>query len=71
MDPVTTILGGVLIAVTSGTIGKYIGGNNKISESHCDEKRRSCQDLLISKIDNIGKKVDELTKVVNNKLLGS
>ncbi|MBU2249296.1 MAG: hypothetical protein KKD77_21290 [Gammaproteobacteria bacterium] len=70
MDPVTVVLGGVVIAVASGTIGKYIGGNGKISEKHCDEKRASCQGLIVTKIDNLTKVVDELKKAVNNKLLG-
>jgi len=70
MEPITVVLGGVVIAVTSGAIGKYIGGNGKMSEKHCDEKRTFCQGLIVTKIDNLTKVVDELKKAVNNKLLG-
>ena len=70
MDYTTVILGGLVISVTSGTIGKYLGNNNKVTESHCSEKRNSCQKLIIEKIDNLSKKVDDLASLVNSKLLG-
>jgi len=70
MDPVTTVLGGVLVAVVSGAIGKTLGSNGKMSENHCEEKRQSCQTIVITKIDNVARKVDDLTSIVNNKLLG-
>ena len=69
-DPVTIVLGGICVAVTSGAVGKYIGGNGKVTEEHCDEKRSSCQKLLLEKIGNVEGKVDALTKAVNNKILG-
>ena len=69
-DPMTTILGGALIASVAGAIGKYIGDNGKVSEDHCNEKRKSCQKLLLEKVSNIDEKVDTLTKAVNNKLFG-
>ena len=69
-EPITTILGGVCVAVISGTIGKYIGSKDKVSETHCGEKQRACQNLMLEKLDNLGTKVDSLTKAVNNKLLG-
>ena len=70
MEPLTTIFGGVIVAITSGVLGKHIGGNGKVGEDHCDEKRSSCQTLLIEKIENVGEKVDKLAKIVNNKILG-
>lgn len=70
MEPLTSILGGALIATVAGSIGKFIGGNGKMSETHCDEKRSSCQALLIEKIDAVDQKISDLVKVVNNKLLG-
>ena len=69
-DPVTIVLGGICVAVVYGTVGKYIGSNDKVTEEHCGEKQQACQKLIITKIDNIGRKVDDLSKVVNNKLLG-
>ena len=69
MEPVTTVLGGVVIAIMAGAIGKSVGANGKISEGHCEEKRKSCQSLLGEKIDNVGKKVDALAKVVSDKIL--
>ena len=68
---VETILGGVVIAVISGVIGKSIGANNSVKNPTCTERQRSCQSLITEKIDNLGEKVDSLTKAVNHKLLGT
>jgi len=65
-----TILGGILIAVVSGVIGKSLGDNDSIKQPVCTERQHACQSLLIEKIDNVTHKVDILTKIVNNKLLG-
>jgi hypothetical protein len=70
MTPTEITLGGIVTAVISGTIVKLFSNKSKMSENHCIEKQISCQKLLIEKIDNLGKKVDDLSKVVNNKLLG-
>ena len=67
---IDTILGGVVIAVISGVVGKTIGEKHTIKESVCSQFRDSCQKLLVEKIDNVGEKIDALTSVVNNKLLG-
>ena len=69
MDYTTQIIGGLLIAVVSGIIGKLLGSSGKVAEKHCDERQASCQRLLIEKIDNVGKKVDSLAKIVNEKIL--
>jgi len=70
MESVTTILGGIVVAGVSLAVGKYVGGNGKVTDEHCNEKRTACQELLAIKIDNLITKVEALTKVVNNKLLG-
>lgn len=67
---VDTILGGVVIAVISGVLGKSLGANNSVKNSICTERQISCQKLITEKIDNLGEKVDSLTKAVNHKLLG-
>lgn len=69
-DPITVVFGGICVAVVSGAVGKYLGGNGKVSDEHCDERQKSCQALIVTKIENVEKKVDALTKAVNNKLLG-
>ena len=69
-EPSIIVLGGICVAVISGAVGKVIGGNKKISNEHCEEKQKSCQRLMIEKIENLGEKVDSLTRAVNNKLLG-
>lgn len=68
MEPVTTILGGIVIATISGVVGKSIGDNNNIKNKHCNEKQISCQKLLIEKIENLSEKVDNIHKIVNSKL---
>jgi len=60
IDPVTVILVGVIIAVTSGTIGKYIGSNGKIKDSQCMERREACSRLILEKIDHLVISVDGL-----------
>ena len=60
MEPTTTILGGIVIAFAAGGIGKYYGGNNKVSSKMCSERRTSCQELLVSKIDTLDGKVDNI-----------
>ena len=69
MDYTTQMIGGLLIAVVSGILGKFIGSSDKVTEKHCSERQEACQKLLIVKIDNIGKKVDSLAKIVNEKIL--
>lgn len=69
MDVITTVFGGILVSVSGLAIGKYIGGNNKMSDSHCEEKRKACKDLLTEKIDNVADKVDELSELVKEKII--
>jgi len=70
MELVTTVLGGIVIAVVSGTVGKGIGTNDNVKASTCLERRTACDSLVTEKIDHLARKVDELTKAVNSKLLG-
>lgn len=65
-----TILGGLLIALISGIIGNVIGGYKKVKECDCDRRQKDCQRLLIEKIDHLKEKIEELTVVVNGKVLG-
>jgi len=67
---VETILGGLLISLVSGLIGKAIGGYKKVKECDCDRRQKDCQRLLIEKIDHLKEKIEELTVVVNGKVLG-
>jgi len=69
MEPVTWILGGVVITGVSVTIGKIWGTNGKVTDQHCSEKQIACQNLVIEKIGNVGRKVDDLAKLVNDKLI--
>ena len=70
MESVSTVLGGIVIAVISGVAGKAIGTNNNIKSPLCSERQLACQMLITEKIDNIVEKVEALTKAVNSKLLG-
>ena len=64
-----TILGGLLIALVSGIIGNAIGGYKKVKECDCDRRQKDCQRLLIERIDHLKDKIEELTRIVNNKVL--
>jgi hypothetical protein len=65
-----TILGGIVIAIVSGLIGKSIGSFNNVKSPLCMERQQSCQKVLIEKIDNLKHELENLTKAVNNKLFG-
>ncbi len=65
MEPVTVVMGGVVVAVVSGTIGKVIGSNGKVKENNCIERRDSCILLVSEKIDNLAKTVTGLKDAVN------
>ena len=67
---VETVLGGVVIAVISGVVGKTIGESHTVKDYTCLQYRESCQKLLIERIENVGEKVENLTNIVNNKILG-
>jgi len=56
------ILGGLCIALISGSIGTKLADRDSISENHCQERQNSCQKLMLEKIDNLDKKLDSLTK---------
>lgn len=64
-----TILGGLLIALVSGMVGKFLGGYGKVASCECDRRQKDCQRLLIERIDHLKDKIEELTRIVNNKVL--
>jgi len=65
MEPVSVILGGVVVAVVSGTVGKVLGGNGKVKEKTCVERRESYVLLVSEKIDNLAKEIKGLSKTIN------
>lgn len=65
-----TILGGILIAVVSGAIGKSLSERKMVNRDTCNQIRGDCRDLLCTKIDNVAGKLDALTEAVNHKLYG-
>jgi hypothetical protein len=54
----------------SGFLGKIVGEKGRVKCATCEEYRKSCQEVLKVKLDNLIKEVEQLTRVVNNKLLG-
>lgn len=64
MTPVETILGGIVIAVSSGAVGKFMSDAKNVRESQCGERRKSCSKLLTEKIDTLTKSVDNLIEEV-------
>jgi len=65
-----TILGGIVIALVSGIFGKYLGERGKVTNDCCSINRAACQRLILEKLDNLDEKLESLTRVVNNKVLG-
>jgi hypothetical protein len=70
MDVLPSVLGAIVIALVSGIVGQCIGIRNSVKKENCNQIRGACQALLIFKIDTLSEKIDSLTVVVNNKLLG-
>jgi len=68
MEVVTIILGGIIVSLTSGVIGKAMGENGTIKDKVCGERQHSCKELIFEKIDNLSKNVEALTRAINNKL---
>ena len=60
----------LVVALISGIIGNYIGSWNSVKNPICSERRDSCQLLIAEKLASMEKKIDALTKLVDNKLLG-
>ncbi|GAF73745.1 unnamed protein product [marine sediment metagenome] len=65
MEPVTAVMGGVVVAVVSGVIGKGLNNKNNVKETSCVERRDSCILLVSEKIDNLAKAVTDLRDAVN------
>lgn len=65
-DPVTIILGGMVVAVVSGTVGRYLGSNGRIKDAQCGERREACSSLIIEKIDHLVTSVDDIKKYIAN-----
>ena len=63
-DPLTAIFGGIVISFVSGGIGAYIGGYKKVSIDRCEERRGSCQELLLLKIEELNDKVDKIIEAL-------
>ena len=66
IEPMIGVMGGVLIAVVSGAIGKVLGNNGKVKDSQCIERREACTKLLTEKIDNLIITVDGLKDNISN-----
>lgn len=65
-----SILSGTLLVFISGLVGNVLGKKNNINEKTCKDHRVNCSNLLGTKIDNLSKRIDELKKAVDGKLLG-
>lgn len=68
-DPIAYVLGGIVIAFTSGTIGRFTGSNGRVKEDHCGERRLSCTTLINSKLDTLTASVNKLEKTINDKIV--
>ena len=64
------ILSAIVIALVSGIIGNFIGSKESIKKGICDERRATCNRLLVEKIENLSEKVDSLAKIINDNHFG-
>lgn len=65
MSVLEILLSGLAISIVSGVIGSVLTSKGRVEESHCIERRNSCQRLLLEKIDNLSEKFDSFTKAFN------
>jgi hypothetical protein len=65
-----TVFGGLVIALVSGIVGNVIGTSDSVKRNTCDERRTTCNKLLVEKIENLSDKVETLTKIINDKHFG-
>ncbi len=56
MTPIETILGGIVIAVISGGVGR-VSNRTKVSKSVCDTKHDSLEELLDVKFEALREKI--------------
>jgi len=66
IDPLTGILGGIIIAGISVAGGKYMGANGKVTDEHCTERQKACSALVLSKLDNLENLIN---KAIANKTI--
>ncbi len=66
-DPTLIVLGGLVVAFTSATVGKYLGNSGRVRESQCEERRSNCITLVSEKIDNLADKVEGLKRLIESK----
>jgi len=69
VEPIIVVLGGIVVAVVSGSVGKFIGDSGKVKDSRCTERRHSCLTLVCSKIDNLTETVIDLKKFIDKKIV--
>ena len=64
-ETVTVVLGGISVAAISCVIGKFLGGNGRVVENRCKERREACTELISEKIDHLIVSIDNLKKDVD------
>ena len=64
-DPVTYVLGGIALTAVSVSAGKIWGGKNKVSDPHCEERRKACSSLIVQKIDSLSDKIEDMGKKID------
>jgi hypothetical protein len=70
MNLTEAILGGVIISIISLLVGKFVGGQDKVTTKQCNANKESCNKLMHEKLENILKEVKNLKEIVNSKILG-
>ena len=60
MEIAVSVLGGIVIGLISGAIGKYIGSCGKVDEEYCGERRLACNTLLETKFKAVNEKLDTI-----------
>jgi hypothetical protein len=58
MTVASQIMMGLLIAIISGILVHVFDGTKKVSQTHCNERRQACNQLVIQRLKSIEEKID-------------
>lgn len=64
LDPATWIFGGITLSVVTGAITRVISTKDNVKERTCEERRKSCNNLMCEKLDNHTEKLDNQSKLI-------
>jgi hypothetical protein len=69
MTPFETTAGGMLVAVIAGLVGNFIGGHNKVSNTHCNERRKGCNNVIVVELRSMNEQITDMKKMLRDHII--